>query len=472
MLSYRCGIKASEPIVPFRETVFAAPNFASFRPTLPPPWRDTPGLSDASGGRVLLTCSTKVLRMTIQCCAIPSAAVRLLEVAAADGSLSDLTKYFSLSCEGLSRSLADDALALWKKIVASMRLPNDDESTNGDGNSSNATNSSDHFRKHFFGNDLSDDDANVLKRIVSFGPRECGCNVLSLSPTLTVDVWHGEVPAEREARASKVDEEKGTFGIFLTSVALDESNSNSLLNFEVIWSRLRSSVQAGFQAATAAGPLMQEPMHGVCFLVESMSVSSSVVGLSSLSAEGTSEVQSPYTVSDSSIGINSSFLSGALISEVRDALRVAMLASPVRVVEPIYACDLQCDQSQLGNLYTVLNKRRGTVTKEDIIEGTSLFLLSAHLPVYESFGFAQELLKKTSGSGTTPQLLFSHWSVNEADPFWKPTTAEELEDYGDQVPEPNLARIFIDKIRKRKGLPIEEKIVIHAEKQRTLTKMK
>jgi hypothetical protein len=38
------------------------------------------------------------------------------------------------------------------------------------------------------------------------------------------------------------------------------------------------------------------------------------------------------------------------------------------------------------------------------ISGTSLFLLSATLPVAESFGFAQELLKKTSGNGTAPQV--------------------------------------------------------------------
>lgn len=43
-----------------------------------------------------------------------------------------------------------------------------------------------------------------------------------------------------------------------------------------------------------------------------------------------------------------------------------------------------------------------------------LFLLTALLPVAESFGFANELLKKTSGAGTTPQLAFSHWEVIDA----------------------------------------------------------
>ena len=150
-----------------------------------------------------------------------------------------------------------------------------------------------------------------------------------------------------------------------------------------------------------------------------------------------------------------------------------MLSGPVRVVEPIYDCHLQCEQSQLGNLYSVLAKRRGVVYKEDIIEGTSLFVLSAHLAVSESFGFAQELLKKTSGSGTTPQLNFSHWDVIQTDPFWRPVTEEELEEFGETATaEHNLPRVLIDQVRKRKGLPIEEKIVVFAEKQRTLNKKK
>jgi len=170
---------------------------------------------------------------------------------------------------------------------------------------------------------------------------------------------------------------------------------------------------------------------------------------------------------------SSSMLSGKLISEVRDFLRIAMLSCPLRIVEPIYDCSLQCEQTQIGNLYAVLTKRRGTVYKEEIIEGTMLFLLSAYLPVSESFGFAQELLKKTSGSGTTPQLKFSHWEVIKQDPFWRPVTAEELEEFGEvSNVDHNLPRILIDQARKRKGLPIEEKVVVFAEKQRTLNKKK
>jgi len=40
-----------------------------------------------------------------------------------------------------------------------------------------------------------------------------------------------------------------------------------------------------------------------------------------------------------------------------------------------FRCDLQCSSSQLGSLYGVLNKRRGSVLKDDLIDGTDLFLI-------------------------------------------------------------------------------------------------
>jgi len=53
-----------------------------------------------------------------------------------------------------------------------------------------------------------------------------------------------------------------------------------ILSLDAVWARLQSSVLDGFQAATAAGPLMQELLHGVCFVIESLAVSSAVTGLS------------------------------------------------------------------------------------------------------------------------------------------------------------------------------------------------
>ena len=49
-----------------------------------------------------------------------------------------------------------------------------------------------------------------------------------------------------------------------------------------------------------------------------------------------------------------------------------------------------------------------------------------------------------------------------------PTTEEELEDLGDKADRANVAKVYMDKVRKRKGLFVETKVVEAAEKQRTL----
>jgi ribosome assembly protein 1 len=54
------------------------------------------------------------------------------------------------------------------------------------------------------------------------------------------------------------------------------------------------------------------------------------------------------------------------------------------------------------------------------------------------------------------------------DPFWVPTTIEELEDLGEKADRANVAKLYVDAVRKRKGLFVEQKIVQAAEKQRTL----
>ena len=61
-------------------------------------------------------------------------------------------------------------------------------------------------------------------------------------------------------------------------------------------------------------------------------------------------------------------------------------------------------------MYAVLGKRNGRIVSEDMREGSSVFNIEAVLPVVESFGFAEEIRKRTSGLAS-PQLKFSHWEV-------------------------------------------------------------
>lgn len=64
--------------------------------------------------------------------------------------------------------------------------------------------------------------------------------------------------------------------------------------------------------------------------------------------------------------------------------------------------------------------------------------------------------------------------VMELDPFWRPQTEEEREDEGEEghLSVTNIARQYLDGVRKRKGLATNDKIVVAAEKQRTLTRNK
>lgn len=60
----------------------------------------------------------------------------------------------------------------------------------------------------------------------------------------------------------------------------------------------------------------------------------------------------------------------------------------------------------------------------------------------------------------------------DIDPFWVPITEEEYLHYGEKADYVNRAKVYLESVRKRKGLAVEEKIVEHAEKQRTLSKNK
>jgi ribosome assembly protein 1 len=62
------------------------------------------------------------------------------------------------------------------------------------------------------------------------------------------------------------------------------------------------------------------------------------------------------------------------------------------------------------------------------------------------------------------------YELYDQDPFWVPTTEEELEDLGEKSDRNNVAKIYMDGVRERKGMFVDRKLVENAEKQRTLKK--
>ena len=126
------------------------------------------------------------------------------------------------------------------------------------------------------------------------------------------------------------------------------------------------------------------------------------------------------------------------------------------------------DRPAAGSTYAVLHRRRARVLSERMAEGSGAFTIAALLPVAASFALADELRQRTSGAAGA-QLMLSHWARVPQDPRFVPTTAEELEEFGADAAGagPNAARALMDAVRRRKGLPVEEKVVAAATKQRT-----
>jgi len=117
-----------------------------------------------------------------------------------------------------------------------------------------------------------------------------------------------------------------------------------------------------------------------------------------------------------------------------------------------------------------LNRRRGRVIGEEMVENTDMILVLGEIPHSECFGLSAELVTASRGEAVVPILEIAGWVVCEKDPFWVPHSKEEREDYGEAhayVDKKNEAKNAIAAVRKRKGL-MGDLVLVQAEKQRTL----
>ena len=225
-----------------------------------------------------------------------------------------------------------------------------------------------------------------------------------------------------------------------------------------------NSIVQGFQLATLQGPLCHEPLHGVCFIIEECKFPDET---DVNSCDPSDYLQK--AVSDSTRLVPFGPFSGQIISTVFKTCRQALLSQPIRLMLAMYSCSIQCTQEVLGSVMAVINRRGGKCLDQDVQVGTNLFLLETCIPVVESLGFSDEIRKKTSGLAQ-PQLIFSHWQILIDDPFWIPTTTEELLYFGEKGDSENMSKKYVENIRNRKGLGVKVKIVESAEKQRTMKK--
>jgi ribosome assembly protein 1 len=210
------------------------------------------------------------------------------------------------------------------------------------------------------------------------------------------------------------------------------------------------TITYAFQLATAQGPLCREPTQGIAVFLDSIT---------------------HHPTTDTSDPDSAGRLTGELISSTRNAISTAFLDWSPRILLAMYSCTIHATPDVLGRVYAVLTRRRGTIQSEALLEGTPYFTIHARLPVAESFGFSDEIRKRTSGLAQ-PMLRFEGFELLDevdVDPFWVPRSEEELEDLGVYGERENLAKRYVDGVRRRKGLLVRgTRGGRDAEKQRNL----
>jgi ribosome assembly protein 1 len=225
-----------------------------------------------------------------------------------------------------------------------------------------------------------------------------------------------------------------------------------------LWkNQMSGSLVAGFRLGVRSGPICEEPLHQILVVLESVEIALQLANNQS------------YQPSRPLSG-------GMIIGAMKEGIRSALLSRPARLLEGQLKLTLHSSLNGLGGLYAVLSKRRGKVLEDSMVDGTDLLLITATLPQAESFGLAPELLRKTSGEVTVPELTFWKWQRLDEDPFWIPTSLEEREDFGEILVNgdsstgmDNTALKYIRLVRERKGLLVDSaKTVVAAEKQRTM----
>ncbi|KAH7342873.1 P-loop containing nucleoside triphosphate hydrolase protein [Rhexocercosporidium sp. MPI-PUGE-AT-0058] len=264
--------------------------------------------------------------------------------------------------------------------------------------------------------------ANAVEQITAFGPRRTGPNLL--------------IDATKDGICGRFLREEGDEKEQTVGDTLQAQDFSDKINY-------------AFQLATAQGPMCNEPVQGIAVFLEEITVT-------------------PSTDDDSSARDKLGRLTGEVIKTVQQAIRQGFLDWSPRLLLAMYSCEIQASTEVLGRVYDVLTRRRGRVQSEAMNEGTPFFTIQSLLPVAESFGFSDEIRKRTSGAAS-PQLIFQGYEILDEDPFWVPFTEDDLEDLGELADKENVAKRYMDSVRKRKGLMVSgKKLVKDAEKQKTL----
>ncbi|PVI02944.1 P-loop containing nucleoside triphosphate hydrolase protein [Periconia macrospinosa] len=406
----KCEIQAGEPIVPYRESIVAAEEM------------NPPKNPELPRGTVIAATASKQVSLRLRVRPLPPSVTDFLSK-----NSGAIKRLYSESRD------AEDKQKIADGITAASSGVEQDGMEEAEQQETGHTLSLSDFKKKL--NEAFKEAkgqrevwTDVIERIVAFGPRRIGPNIL--------------VDATAEKIAGRVLRESSS-----PEPGSPDKSSSTAHSFA-------DKITYAFQLAMAQGPLCNEPVQGVAVFLE--------------------EVTTSITTAEESASDRMGRLIGEVIKTARSAINQGFLDWSPRILLAMYSCEIQASTDVLGRVYAVLTRRRGQILSETLSStssasttGSQTFTINALLPVAESFGFSDEIRKRSSGSAS-PQLRFAGFEMLDVDPFWVPFTEDELEDLGELADRENVAKRYVDRVRKRKGLLVREVLVRDAEKQKTL----
>ena len=213
-----------------------------------------------------------------------------------------------------------------------------------------------------------------------------------------------------------------------------------------------------FKSVVEKGPLAQEPMSGVVFVIEAFSLPN--LTKNQPESDGESEYFQANNLESKT----------EFISALRKLFYRSFQLQPQRLLAATYTVKMTVTDD-VGSAFVILSSRLANTLDTKMTDANTTLILS-EMRLIESLGFLDEVRSTMAGKVTAVELEFTHWSLVNEDPFWVQTTQEEIEHYGTvdlTGSEFNQAKKYVDLIRERKGLKVfGKKVVSNAEKQRTM----
>ncbi len=432
----RCEIQAGEPIVPYRETIVKAEEM------------EPPKNKDLSRGTVVAVTASKHISVRLRVRPLPT----------------EVTLFLIKNSASIRRLYSEKKAAEEQNRASQNQEDNsgseeaqDDIGMHDTAGTGRGTLSAADFRQQLqaaFASAKEEIDVwrNAVRNISAFGPKRAGPNVL-------IDATGNN-----------------TCGSFLgdgnkTHTGTQEEQSDKASSTRTP-SDFSETIAYAFQLATQQGPLCREPMQGVAVFLESITTNNhnhddthGNDNNDDTTSENPPQPPTSFPASDAPR------LTGELITSILHSISSGFLDWSPRILLALYTCTIQATPAVLGRVYSVLTRRRGSILSESLLEGTPYFTIVSTLPVAESFGFSDEIRKRTSGLAM-PMLVFegAFEVLDDVDPRWVPRSEVELEDLGEYGDRENVAKRYVDAVRRRKGLRVmgSRGVGRDAEKQRTL----